>query len=190
MKTRMPISIVIVLFLLSISSSQIARAWTTFGAWGSNTQYYRFDTRVISSYRSHISAGATTWTNVTPSHWSWNSSTSQGMWVYYQNIDGINGTAAVTTLTLSGNTITKATLTIDSSENWYAGTGVPGSTQVDLRSVSTHEMGHGLGLDHTSGIYCPGNTNNATMCNVIPKGTYWMRTLEGDDRNGVNNLYP
>lgn len=177
-------------FVMTIGTMQVVKAWGTDGHWLNNTQYYRYSSAVPASYRTYINNGANAWTNVTPSHWSWNLSTSQGMWVYYQNIDGQGNTAAQVQLTILFGIITSANMTFDSSENWYAGTGVPGGSQADLRSAATHEMGHGLGLKHTSGIYCPGNTNNATMCLSAPLGSYYWRTLEGDDRNGVNTIYP
>ena len=188
-KLRLLISTIMTL-VMAISTWQVVRAWGSYGTWASNTQYYRFNSTVPTGYRASISTGANAWTNVTPSHWSWNSSTTQGMWIYYQNIDGPGNAYGVTPLTTLFGTIISASMTFDSSENWYAGTGVPGSGQGDLQSLATHEMGHGLGLTHTSGIYCPGNTNNATMCVSAPLGSYYWRTLEGDDRNGVNTSYP
>lgn len=176
--------------ILSISTWQIAKAYTTLGHWSSSTQYYRFDSSVPTSYRTYINNGANTWTNVTDSPWTWTSSTSQGVWIYYQNIDGAGNLVGWTNYTVIFGIMTYADMTLDSSENWYAGTGVPGGNQADVQSAATHEMGHALGLGHTSGIYCPGNTNDATMCAAMRVGSYYWRTLEGDDRNGLRYLYP
>lgn len=172
----------ILCILLSISLWQNARAWTSIGTWPSSHQYYRWTAPVPPSFWTYINNGANTWTNVTPSSWIWTNDLSQGIWLYYNNIDGAGGAA--------GNSLFGSYITFDSSENWYAGSGVPAANQVDVWSVATHEFGHSLGLGHTSGIYCPGNTNDATMCQYIRWGSYYMRTLEGDDRNGVNSKYP
>ena len=172
----------ILCILLSVSLWQNARAWTTGQTWSSNHQYYHWNAPVPPSFWTYIDNSANTWTNVTPSHWIWTNNLVQGIYIDYLYIDGAGNTLAAYT--------TYTSIKIDNSENWYAGTGVPGSTQHDLQSALTHEFGHGVGIGHTSGIYCPGNTNNATMCPALPKGTYYARTLEGDDRNAINTLYP
>jgi hypothetical protein len=56
-----------------------------------------------------------------------------------------------------------------------------GST-IDARSILVHELGHALGLGHSS---VAGATMNATH----PPGIAW-RSLEQDDRDGVCTLYP
>lgn len=172
----------ILCILLSVSLWQNARAWTSIGTWPSNHQYYHWTAPVPPSFWTYINNSANTWTNVTPSHWIWTNDLSQGILIYYSNIDGPGG--------VLGQDVLFSSMTIDSSENWYAGSGVPGTGQYDVQSLVTHEFGHALGLGHTSGIYCPGNTNNATMCVGQPSGSYYDRTLEGDDRNGANSKYP
>ena len=53
---------------------------------------------------------------------------------------------------------------------------------VDARGVYEHELGHALGLGHSSDI-------TATMYAADPGGESW-RSLEADDRDGVCALYP
>jgi len=53
--------------------------------------------------------------------------------------------------------------------------------QIDLESVAVHEIGHLLGLDHSS-------DSNAVMYSKIPPGTV-KRDLAQDDIDGIHALY-
>lgn len=52
----------------------------------------------------------------------------------------------------------------------------------DIRSGATHEIGHLLGLGHST-------VTSATMFNEMGKGEISMRTIEQDDKNGINDIY-
>ncbi|KAJ4729247.1 metalloendoproteinase 2-MMP-like [Melia azedarach] len=67
----------------------------------------------------------------------------------------------------------------DADENWS--TTNPSTNQVDLESVAVHEIGHLLGLGHSS-------DRNAIMFAEIPAGTV-KRDLSQDDINGIRALY-
>lgn len=104
-------------------------------------------------------------------------------------IDGQWGVAGITKRYWAGDTyISWATLEVDEDEDWYTGTGTPGGLEVDLYSVLTHELGHALAIKHTNNS-CSGGTN-PTMCDAVPVGTTWMRSLENDDKNALIYLYP
>jgi len=53
----------------------------------------------------------------------------------------------------------------------------------DLQSVLTHEVGHFLGLSHSS-------DPNATMIREYARGTSTLRSLDKDDRDGACAIYP
>lgn len=57
----------------------------------------------------------------------------------------------------------------------------PAMDQIDLESVAVHEIGHLLGLDHSS-------DSNAVMYSKIPPGTV-KRDLAQDDIDGIHALY-
>ena len=55
--------------------------------------------------------------------------------------------------------------------------------RIDLQSVATHEIGHLLGLDHTTIL-------SATMFPTLTAGASYARVLSPDDIAGVSTLYP
>lgn len=188
-KAKRLISAVMLAFSICVITWSIASAYAYYGYWWSSTQSYTLS-GFPSGWAAYLNVSAQTWTNVTPAKLTYQNVASGGRLVSYGAIDGANGTLGQTSISVLFGLLQSGSIVMDSAESWYAGTGVPSSTQYDLQSATTHEFGHLLGLDHTAGIYCPGNTNNATMCLSINKGQYYMRTLEGDDRNGINYLYP
>ena len=57
------------------------------------------------------------------------------------------------------------------------------SNRYDLQSVATHEIGHFLGLDHTSLV-------SSTMFPTLGTGFNYAKTLSADDIAGVSTIYP
>lgn len=187
--------VILLMSLMVFAVYQTGNAWVGMGVkWPTNTGKYDAHT-LDSTWATITSFGRTQWNNVTPSPWMWLRDDTTNNDVTYEYVDGAGGgtIAGMTTITSSGSTITRIVMKYDSSESWYvhAGPTPPiGGSQVDARSVATHEFGHALGLDHTSGSACPGGSGNATMCLGNAPGTTFKRSLESDDRNGVNGLYP
>lgn len=76
-------------------------------------------------------------------------------------------------------------LVYDGVKDWHDGPGPPvgGADPWDLQGVITHEYGHALGLDHSfvSGATMVAGAGNQRGVN--------QRTLEADDRAGVQFLY-
>lgn len=87
---------------------------------------------------------------------------------------------------------------------WFTGTGSPGSSQYDLTSVVTHELGHLLGFAHSCDVdpnntipdcsgECGTGTDDplllATMCWSLDPGQTYSRDLDQDDENAMHALY-
>jgi hypothetical protein len=190
MKSKTTFFTILFLFIFLSTASQ-AYAWVKSGNWSSNNVNYHFG-YIADAFKSPTNFGANAWTNVTSSSWTWVLSSSGGAIVQMGTIDGSGGTAANTMRTITNGIITAATITYDIGENWYYSSGTPASNQIDARSIAAHELGHGLGLSHTTSNYCPAppSTSMATMCSGYYPGSTYKRSLESDDRNGVSNIYP
>lgn len=195
MKTRkllVMVSIALVTIII-LNSWQLTSAYTSHSKWATNSGSFKYDLSLPTNFHSPTAYGATVWNSVSTSSWSWaiNSPTSSSR-IRYGWVDGANGFIAETQWWHDSNgNINKIEVEYDSYENWYTGSGSPGSNQYDLRSVAVHELGHALGLNHTQSMpHCPGNSADATMCESVSIGSTYWRSLAGDDRDGVDDLYP
>ena len=65
----------------------------------------------------------------------------------------------------------------------FSATPVPGLVQYDVQNTVTHEVGHFLGLDHSS-------VADATMFATAPAGERNKQSLAQDDRDGLCSIYP
>jgi hypothetical protein len=78
-------------------------------------------------------------------------------------------------------------IVFDSAEDWVVYDGVTCSSQgngIDVEAVSAHELGHGVGLGHSS------SSSALTMYPYYSPGATHQRTLATGDVKGVANLYP
>ena len=62
-----------------------------------------------------------------------------------------------------------------------------GADRYSLQSVTEHELGHALGLDHTN-VTCDGTAATPLMCPSLANGQ--RKTIKADDRAGAAALYP
>lgn len=96
---------------------------------------------------------------------------------------GGTGALATTYTTSIGSTIIDADLVFDSGYSWST-SGAAGA--YDVQNVATHEFGHFLRLLDLYG----GGDVDKTMYAYTVTGETKKRTLDSDDVNGINFIYP
>jgi len=82
----------------------------------------------------------------------------------------------------SSNTLVRFTMTFNNRYTWTT-TGAAG--QFDVQGITTHELGHALGLNHPGTAQCA----EETMWSTASSGETKKRSLEGGDKNGILTLY-
>lgn len=167
-------------FVLVVPS--LASAYSYAGVkWSTNGTTVDFGSPSIpSSWITPIAQGMTPWNNAT-SPFSFSAGTSNND-ITVSNL-GAGGPLALTTVTYVGSTITDTDLAFNNYYSWST-SGAVG--YYDVQNVATHEFGHFLMLND---LYGGGDTEK-TMYGYIGTGETKKRSLDADDLNGINAVYP
>jgi hypothetical protein len=182
---RINLVIVMLIALFSFAYSVYSYNWSGC-EWPTNNPVYDGHT-LTSSWNSAVSNGRTQWNNVTTSSLNILRNDTSNNDV---TLGATGGQVATNARLCSGGTITDDDIVFTSSFTWYTGTGSPGGSW-DAWSVATHEFGHYIGFEHTQTELCSGSeSTRPTMCVGYSAGKTYKRSLEFDDRNGLEIIYP
>ena len=98
---------------------------------------------------------------------------------------GIDGTLAKTSVTYNDETgeIYDADIEINAANNTVTISDNPAKIQYDLQAIMTHEVGHFIGVAHSS-------ESSAVMFASYSPGSIAQRKLTADDIAAVCNIYP
>lgn len=164
-------------FVLVTSS---ARAWTYLGVkWNPATTAVQVDISWPSAWITPLANSMSTWNSASsPFSYTVGSSGHRA----YAQARGTGYPMGETYISGYGGYITDADFVLNTSYSWSTTTPA-NPTPWDVQSVATHELGHFLGLGHSTSA-------TATMYSIGVIGTISMRSLESDDLSGINNIYP
>ncbi len=157
--------------------------WKSGPSWAGFDVGYNFDSLVPTDWYASINAAAETWTNVTPSRFSFHNQPS-GNWIYYRVPKNPKVIASAAPPPSSGY-IVKGYIKFNPRMNWSI-THPPSSDTFGVQNVATHEFGHWLFLYD---IY-DSNCDDATMYYATAKGEDSKSDLSPYDVEGINYQYP
>jgi len=97
----------------------------------------------------------------------------------FDSIDGSSGTLAEAFFSFIGVTLVSSTIRFDNAENYVVGEGNVGASAVNFKTVAIHEIGHAIGIGHSS------NSPAIMQAFIDPN----VNSLQADDINTAQFLY-
>jgi hypothetical protein len=209
-RTRITLLLLVAIGLaVAVASPSSAHSASEFypRRWASMPARYDYTSSVPSSWRPVVDNGANQWSKVKRAdfdfargndvgNYDWSICTGKSGIHVAGSGSGLGSSGGVLAVTVvcwpqGSSWLSSANVAFDSAENWYVGTGSPSSSQIDLFSVATHELGHAAGFSgHFAGTdICPNNSDMQTLCAAYTRGTTWPRSLEKHDKHTLRDAY-
>ncbi|MFZ5858595.1 MAG: hypothetical protein ACOYZ6_17340 [Chloroflexota bacterium] len=165
--------------------------WKADWSWPYYNVAWRMDTTSVpTSWGTSLYNAAQTWTNVTPSPFSFVTSSQTENTISLGTV--ANYVPAVTTIVYQGATILKTyTVFNNDTSNFLFDTSIPPSpNSYSVQEIMTHEFGHWLSLDDVPTYDDGVNCTAVTMFGGVSPGETNKMTLEAADIEAVNWQYP
>lgn len=147
--------------------------------WQNENAGFKIDSSVSTTWHDALDSAMDEWNDAPSDFYYYSDSSSdnkfQSQYLPQNTWNGLCST------TYSGDSIIKTIITFNTAKSWstYA-ICLPG--KMDVQSTATHELGHALGLGHST-------YSDATMWQYGYTGTIWKRSLYSDDENGIRAIY-
>lgn len=156
------------------------------GGYSGTPYQFRLNTSFTSTQGSAMSAGAKAWEDAGKGSLAKKSSYTNNLATYPVK-DGINNVTfisvtddylAESSYWKSGTKITESDINFNAKYSWSTN---PSSTQYDIQMIMTHEIGHCLGLGHST-------DSSAIMRPTFSAGSK-QHTINSDDIAGIQAIY-
>ncbi len=149
--------------------------------WTESFATYKIGSTIPAAWKTALEASATSWNRAgTPFAFRADAASTNEF-----TLGAVTGATTLASTRIeydSTNRMRRFSMTFSSAVSWSP-TGEAG--KFDVESVTAHELGHALGLNHPSGTAC----SEQTMWASAASGELKKRTLENGDKAGLAQLY-
>ena len=149
--------------------------------WTDSAATYKFDATIPAEWKTALGSSAVSW-NGAGTVFAFRADTASANEFLVGPVTGSTTLASTRIEYDSTNRMRRFTMTFSNLMNWSP-TGEAG--KFDVENVTTHELGHALGLTHPSAAGC----GEQTMWASAGAGEVKKRTLENGDKAGALALY-
>ncbi|WP_224273669.1 matrixin family metalloprotease [Nocardioides lacusdianchii] len=153
--------------------------------WAGSNLYMKIGSNVPSGWNNAIVASAGQWSNISGASWAiLITSAAESMTLRYATpAGGFGGAPGVTTLAISGNTVVSGDVYLNPNWSWNLNGNLNQANRVaDVRTITVHELGHELVLEHPN--QC-GPMSSAEIAAAMNPNYVQKWNVNSDDRAGA-----